>query len=303
MDWKEYLSLSLSLVITSSCACQVFTLSGPSSREQLIRSGMTMNSNIRWGRLICSFDCLFQLCSVRFGEVTSSSLWRWCVIEVTQVCGFIRNDCRGFNNLSYTIHLRHEYMYFLFNRTTLQVFVTYLIGALYMHPLWFYKHQHDKRVRSKLFVACQRWWFHWWFWFVPSVLAYLREEEEHKPDPWCNPIERNKKIHIFLSQVYCVWQVVKTPTIISNNPVFFICLIYHLNHICLDTEPVCYMLFIFKTRWQKNQIRASAQYVESVMFLLASFFAITHQYFAYRYLPLHLLRLCYYQWKNFPAIS
>ena len=31
----------------------------------------------------------------------------------------------------------------LFNRTTLQVFVTYLIGALYVHPLWFYKHQHD----------------------------------------------------------------------------------------------------------------------------------------------------------------
>jgi len=30
---------------------------------------------------------------------------------------------------------------FLFNRTTLQVFVTYLTGALYMHPLWFYKHQ------------------------------------------------------------------------------------------------------------------------------------------------------------------
>jgi len=46
---------------------------------------------------------------------------------------------------------------FLFNRTTLQVFVTCLTGALYVHPLWFYKHQHDNRVRSKLFVACQRW--------------------------------------------------------------------------------------------------------------------------------------------------
>jgi hypothetical protein len=31
----------------------------------------------------------------------------------------------------------------------------------------------------------------------------------------------NKKIHILLPQVYCVWQVVKTPTIISNNPVFW----------------------------------------------------------------------------------
>jgi len=29
----------------------------------------------------------------------------------------------------------------------------------------------------------------------------------------------NKKIHILLSEVYCVWHVVKTPTIISNYPV------------------------------------------------------------------------------------
>jgi len=33
--------------------------------------------------------------------------------------------------------------------------VTYLTGALYVHPLWFYKHQHENRVRSELFVACQ----------------------------------------------------------------------------------------------------------------------------------------------------
>ena len=38
-------------------------------------------------------------------------------------------------------------------------FVTYLTGALDVHPLWFYKHQHDNPVRSKLSVACQRWWF------------------------------------------------------------------------------------------------------------------------------------------------
>jgi hypothetical protein len=38
------------------------------------------------------------------------------------------------------------------NRTTLQVFVTYLTGALYVHHLWFYKHQHENRVRSKLNV-------------------------------------------------------------------------------------------------------------------------------------------------------
>jgi len=37
---------------------------------------------------------------------------------------------------------------FSFNRTTLQVFVTNLTGVLYVHHLWFYKHQHDNPVRS-----------------------------------------------------------------------------------------------------------------------------------------------------------
>jgi len=77
-----------------------------------------------------------------------------------------------------TCHTQHTWdrniCFFLFNRTTLQVFVTYLTGALYVHPLWFYKHQHDNRVRSKLFVTCQRWWFQWPFWFVPSVPGYTR---------------------------------------------------------------------------------------------------------------------------------
>ena len=59
--------------------------------------------------------------------------------------------------------------FFLFHWTTLQGFVSYLTGALCVHRLWFYKHQHDNRVRSKLSVACQRWWFQWRFWFVPSV--------------------------------------------------------------------------------------------------------------------------------------
>jgi len=110
---------------------------------------------------------------------------------------------------------------FLFNKTTLQVFVTYLTCALYVHPLWFYKHQHENRVRSELFVACQRWWFQWQFWFIPSVPG-----ETHN---YCTPhiIKENSEnflIHrcnyIHLSQVYCVWQVVKTPTIILNNPVY-----------------------------------------------------------------------------------
>ena len=112
--------------------------------------------------------------------------------------------------------------FFLLNRTTLQVFVTYLTGALYVHPLWLYNHQYDNRVRYKLFAACQRWWFQWRFWFIPSVPGYLREEEE----------TQNKKIHTLLSQVYCVWQVVKTPTIISNNPVEWNCWVWWKFMIC-----------------------------------------------------------------------
>jgi len=97
--------------------------------------------------------------------------------------------------------------------------VTYLTCALYVHHLWFYKHQHENRVRSKLFVACQRWWFQWRFWFVPSVpgemhnyctLHIIKENFENFLIHRCN--------YILLSQVYCVWQVVKTPTIILNNP-------------------------------------------------------------------------------------
>ena len=87
---------------------------------------------------------------------------------------------------------------FLFNRTTLPVYVTYLTGALYVHRLWFYKHQHDNPVRSKLSVACQRWWFQWRFWFVPSVPGYLREEEEHKP------LDPSVQLHTPIWSVLCV---------------------------------------------------------------------------------------------------
>jgi len=60
-----------------------------------------------------------------------------------------------------TCHTQHtsdsSICVFIFNITTLPVFVTYLTGALYVHRLWFYRHQHDNRVRSKLSVACKRW--------------------------------------------------------------------------------------------------------------------------------------------------
>jgi len=98
---------------------------------------------------------------------------------------------------------------FLFNRTTLQVFVTYLAGALYVHPLWFYKHQHDNRVRSKLFLACQRWWFQWSF--AAILVNCSPSGEMHN---YCTPhiIKENFenflihrcKLHTAISSVLCM---------------------------------------------------------------------------------------------------
>jgi len=106
---------------------------------------------------------------------------------------------------------------FLFNRTTLQVFVTYLTGARYVHPLWFYKHQHDNRVRSTQNAFS-----------LPFAAILVNRAPSGEMHDYCTPhiINENSEnflIHrcnyILLSQVYCVWQVVKTPTTILNNPV------------------------------------------------------------------------------------
>ena len=59
------------------------------------------------------------------------------------------------------------------------------------------------------------------------VLMFLESQRVHiwSTCKVCNKtwsvVLLNKKIHLLLSQVYCVWQVVKTPTFISNNPEFW----------------------------------------------------------------------------------
>jgi hypothetical protein len=107
---------------------------------------------------------------------------------------------------------------FLFNRTTL----LYLTDAFFVHPLWFYKHQHDNQVRSKLSVTCQRPWFQWRF--AAILVNCAPSGEMHN---YCTPriIKENfenfliyRYNYILLSQVYCVRQVVKIPTVIFNNP-------------------------------------------------------------------------------------
>ena len=70
----------------------------------------------------------------------------------------------------------------------------------------------------------------------------------------------NKKIHILLSQVYCVWQVVKTPAIILNNPAYcsalgmlccIYCMYFPIGIICyceckleIVSLIVCYLLTV-----------------------------------------------------------
>jgi hypothetical protein len=107
---------------------------------------------------------------------------------------------------------------FLFNRTTLPVFVTYLTGALYVRNcrwttvtdrhLWNVSTQNAFSLPfASILVNC-----------APSgemhnyCTSYIKENFENFLIHRCN--------YILLSQVYCVWQVVKTRTIISNNPVY-----------------------------------------------------------------------------------
>jgi len=140
---------------------------------------------------------------------------------------FTRRRVRELKNAhnSVTVQNRiHVYMNFFHHKDLgnhlLQLCPKVVKHPLYVHPLWFYKHQHENQVRSRLFVECQRWWVQWRFWFLPSVLGEMHN--------YCTPHImkenfENFSIHrcgyILLSQVYCVWQVVKTPTIILNNPV------------------------------------------------------------------------------------
>ena len=106
------------------------------------------------------------------------------------------------------------------NRTTLQGFVTYLTSALYMHPLWFYKHQHDNRVRSTHNA------FSLPFAAILVNIASSGEMHNYSTQHIIKENFENFLIHrcnyILLSQVYFVWQVVKTPTITLNNPVYIL---------------------------------------------------------------------------------
>ena len=119
---------------------------------------------IRWW-CGCIYQVLIGVCMLQ-----RSAVWITGLLEIN-VCVLTTCHTQYTSDSSICI--------FLFNRTTLPVFVTYRTVALYVYPLWFYKHQHDNPVRSKLSVACQRWWFQWRFWFVPSVLMFVESQRVH----------------------------------------------------------------------------------------------------------------------------
>jgi len=101
---------------------------------------------LRQGYLFLYFlhvQCKLLLCYFQFGPCKTYCMF--CIVIYTY--RIIRNNCRVLT----TCHGQYAWVFlFLTNRTTLQIFVTHLTGALYVHPFWFYKHQHDNRVRSKL---------------------------------------------------------------------------------------------------------------------------------------------------------
>ena len=151
-------------------------------------------------------------------------------------------------------------MYFLFNRTTLQFFVTYLTGALNVilqtstrkssSFQTAFPFTHAPRL-LKLCIPPSNGIVRWWLfpefgaelpldncnsWNVSTQNAFslpfaailVNCAPSGEMRNYCTPhITKenfeNFLIHrcdyILLSQVYCVWQVVKTPTIIFNNPV------------------------------------------------------------------------------------
>ena len=110
-------------------------------------------------------------------------------------------------------------MYFSYLIERHSKFLLHTLQVLYMCTLWwFYKHQNDNRVRSTQNAFS-----------LPFAALLVNCAPSGEMHYYCTPhiIKENSEnflIHrcnyILLSQVYCVWQIVKTPTIILNNPVY-----------------------------------------------------------------------------------
>jgi len=149
--------------------------------------------------------------SKKRSETTNQLLRTICHVSLKY--RVIRNDCRGFNNLSYTIHLRREYIYFLFNGKHSK-FLLHTSQVLYMCNLC------DSTNINTIIE------------FVPHVSgdvfnsgsdSYLQFRATHAPCllklciPPSNGIVRWWLFHEFGAELpldNC------TPTVILNNPAF-----------------------------------------------------------------------------------
>ena len=125
---------------------QLHYTTGPSS---LLKLGV--EGTFIWGCACTSFMCVVL------------SAPQWIVIRCETDGGPVMPGCVACTGLFElivgvltTCHTQYTWdSIFLFNRTTLQVFVTYLTVALYVHPLWFYKQLSLDNCNWPTFMKCK----------------------------------------------------------------------------------------------------------------------------------------------------
>ena len=102
--------------------------------EMIVRVLTTCHTQYTWDSSICIF--LFTRTTLQVFLHTLQVLYMWILCESTRlfemIVGVLTNCHTQYTSDS-------SICIFLFNRTALQVFVTYPTGALYVHPLWFYR--------------------------------------------------------------------------------------------------------------------------------------------------------------------
>ena len=113
------------------------------------------------------------------------------------------------------------------------VFVTYLTGALYVHLLWFYKHQHDNRVRSTQNVFS-----------MPLAAILVNCAPSGEMHNYCNTAHHKRKLRISWSIVattYCYLKCIVYDKLLIPRHSFVITLYYGTT--------VVYVV----RRWQKRR--------------------------------------------------
>ena len=112
---------------------------------------------------------------------------------------FIQNDCRGFNNLSYTTHLRWKYMYF---------FISYSKTPSFCYIPYRYVCMRIFRSVGATTYSYLKYIAYDTFEIGVCVSTDISRNSQRTPvmnvtKTW-SFVLLNKKIHTLLSQVYCV---------------------------------------------------------------------------------------------------